>query len=373
MSRLTPYFGIMLALLIGGLAGLLWPQPTTPSPRTSLTLNPPPLTPEVASSSPESIATTTLVRETPKVQTKPQTRGADKTVASPLPVAPSFIPDPAAQQSALEDTALALRKALVNILCYASLGQGLHSISGSGVIIDPKGIILTNAHIAQYFLLKDRGVSCSIRVGSPAMNAYDASPIYLSPLWIRVNAKLLTETLPTGTGEYDFALLAITKSRTPALLPPAFPSIPLARVPVTPGTPVVIASYGAQFLEANQIQAALSPTVVFGSVKEVLTFATSTADALSLGGSAAAQEGSSGGGVADVHGNLIGTITTSTVTGSTDTRSLGAITASYIRSEYAFEMGSSLDFLLAEDLPTAVAEFAKRMPALEASLTAQLP
>ena len=96
------------------------------------------------------------------------------------------------------------------------------------------------------------------------------------------------------------------------------------------GTPVVIASYGAQFLEQSQVQSALFPTVVFGSVKDIFTFATNTIDVLALGGSAAAQEGSSGGGVSDAAGKLVGTITTSTTKGTTDTRSLSAITASYI-------------------------------------------
>ena len=273
----------------------------------------------------------------------------------------------------LDASASILRAALVNIICYAPASSGLHSISGSGVIIDPKGFILTNAHIAQYFLLTDRAVSCTIRSGSPATDKYTAQLIYISPLWLRANATVLTQTLPSGTGEYDFALIAIDKSSTNAPLPASFPSIPLAILPPPSGTPVVIASYGAQFLETNQIQSSLFPTVVFGSVKEVFTFALNTIDVLSLGGSAAAQEGSSGGGVSDASGSLVGTITTSTVEGATATRELDAITASYIRSEYASEMGSALDLLLAESAAAAIADFAPRIPALEAIITVGLP
>ena len=110
--------------------------------------------------------------------------------------------------------------------------------------------------------------------------------------------------------------------------------------PAAPGwhAPVVIASYGAQFLESNQIQSFLFPTIVFGFGKRrVYLRGDPTIDVLTLGGSALAQEGSfSGGGVARAATeNSLVTITTSTTNGSTDTRKLDAITASYIRAEYA--------------------------------------
>jgi hypothetical protein len=289
--------------------------------------------------------------------------------ATPISAPTSLLPS---ESASLDASAVTLRAALVNIICYAPAGSGLRSISGSGVIVDPKGIILTNAHIAQNFLLADRNVSCTIRAGSPAIDTYKASLIYISPAWIQANANILTQTNPSGTGEYDFAFLAITKSATSAALPSSFPFIPLATAPPPTGTPVVIASYGAQFLESNQIQSFLFPTIVFGSVKDVFTFAATTIDVLTLGGSAAAQEGSSGGGVADGNGKLVGTITTSTTNGPTDTRKLDAITASYIRAEYANETGRALDLLLTEATSTSVANFAPQIPALESILTANL-
>ena len=295
--------------------------------------------------------------------------------SAPVPV-PS-IPVPPILSSgniSLDTVASTLRSALVNIICYAPTGSSsLHSISGSGILIDSKGIILTNAHIAQYFLLEDRGVSCIIRSGSPAVTAYKAELIYISPAWIHANASVLSQAQPTGTGEYDFALLAVTKSETSAALPSVFPSISLAQNPPLKGTPVVIASFGAQFLESSQIQSSLFPTIVFGSVKEVYTFDVNTIDILALGGSAAAQEGSSGGGVADASGSLVGTITTSTIEGTTDTRSLDGITASYIRSEYSREMGgASLDSMLAEPTASAIADFATKIPALESIIAVQI-
>jgi len=370
MQRATPYLGIVAALFFSACAVVLF--------NTAMVVYPSVNAPTIASSTP-SIVPVRIVPSAPlpNFGSKSGAPGSSSVSETPIPKAAQPVSASASLVSpgngGLDASATALRGALVNIVCYVPEGSPLHSISGSGVIIDPKGIILTNAHVAQYFLLADRGVSCVIRSGSPAADSYDATLIYISPLWLHTNADVLTQAAPSGTGQYDFALLAITGSATESPLPAQFPSLPLAQVPPVAGTPVVIASYGAQFLETNQIQSALFPTIVFGSVKEVYTFGTNTIDVLALGGSAAAQEGSSGGGIADASGSLVGTITTSTVSGSTDTRSLGAITASYIRGEYASETGRALDILLSEPTTTAVTDFVPKIPTLESIITAQLP
>ena len=366
MQRFAPYIGIIAALAIGVLIAVFSGGTAVvyPPAKTVILDNFP--NSKIEQSTPATTTQTVQVTET--VIKKPIV------AAQAIPITPEQKPIVSVSDTnaSLDISASLLRKALVNIICNAPAGGRTHSISGSGIIIDPKGIILTNAHIGQYFLLADRGVSCVIRSGNPAVDKYNASPIYISPLWLRTNPEVLTKTSPSGTGEYDFALLAISKSATAEPLPSSFPYITLATTPPSAGTPVVIASYGAQFIESSQIASNLFPTIVFGSVKEIFTFAVNTIDVIALGGSAAAQEGSSGGGVADASGNLVGTITTSTVSGATDTRSLNAITASYIRAEYASEMGSALDLLLAESPATAISEFAPQIPALEAIITANL-
>lgn len=378
VERLTPYLGIAAALIVGVVVLYMFGGATTSRiatesvfPTASSTSS------SVSSSSPSSLSPAPLRSEVGNATTSAQARAtpaSDRETTSQIiqsvPVAPPIVSD----QDDLDSSAAALRAALVNIVCYAPAGSGLHSISGSGVFIDQKGIIVTNAHIAQYFLLASRGVSCDIRAGSPAADKYDAALAYIPPEWVSANASVLAQTAPIGTGEYDFAFLAVTKSANSSTLPSSFPHIPLAAsAPSRYGAPVVIASYGAQFLAPGQIQSALFPTIVFGSVKDVFTFASSTVDVLALGGSAAAQEGSSGGGVADASGALTGVITTSTTEGATDTRKLDAITAAYIRAEYARETGHALDALLAKSPSAAIAEFAPRIPALAALITAHLP
>jgi S1-C subfamily serine protease len=267
-----------------------------------------------------------------------------------------------------------LRDALVNIVCYAPFGSRIHSISGSGVFVDPKGIILTNAHIAQHLLLREQGVSCTVRTGAPAIDAYKASLVFISGAWVEENAKLLATSMPVGTGEHDFALLVVTKSASTVgkPLPSEFPFIPLATTFPTAGTPVVIAGYGAQFLVAQQIQFSLYPTVVFGMVKDIFTFGSNTVDVMSLGGSAAAQQGSSGGGVADANGKLIGTIVTSTQEKVTSDRTLDAITASYMRRAYMSEAGEDIDALFSRPIEVSILNFETKKKELEAILRAHL-
>lgn len=372
MNR-TPYLGVIAALALIIFAGAILRDLGS-----SQAFVPP------ASSAPALEVTSPVESGSITASTKevvPATQSTNKKKKA-VPVQNAPVEDPASSpsvapaaptQASYDSSAAALRGALVNILCYAPAGSGLRSISGSGVIVDPKGIILTNAHIGQYFLFANRGVSCTVRTGSPAVDSYKAVPIYISPEWIRKNASAIAQDAPTGTGEYDFAFLAIERSATKAALPSLFPSISLALTPIWPGTPIVIASYGAQFLESSQIQSFLFPTVVFGTVKDIFTFATTTIDVLALGGSPAAQEGSSGGGVASASdGALVGVITTSTVSGATDTRTLSAITASYIRAEYARETGTSLEILLTKPVSEVIADFVPKISPLEAILTANL-
>lgn len=375
MSRLASYLGVIAALIVGAfvidISGSQIPAPFDSNASSTVSVFPATEQKTVEATTSEQVQTTPVSKKksAPPVPAPVVLSPIEEITTSVNSIKTALS---ISENSSLDASASALRSALVNIICYAPAGSRLRSISGSGVIIDEKGIILTNAHIAQNFLLADRNVSCTIRAGSPAVDKYNASLIYIPSAWVQANADILTKSSPSGTGEYDFAFLAISKSITRDELPSSFSFIPLATTPPNTGTPVVIASYGAQFLESSQIQSSLFPTVVFGSVKDVFTFATNTIDVLALGGSAAAQEGSSGGGVANSSEELVGTITTSTTKGATDTRTLDAITASYIRAEYAGETGKALDLLLAEATSTAISNFAPKIPALESILTANL-
>lgn len=392
MQRFAPYLGVVAALALGVFIAVFSNdlptarEPATPANSSTLAVVPDisfpifalPGAPEAAQND-ASIAPTapaTARADTWQVVSSPtpspETSSPQKSpAASAPPIAPA--PQRASPPSgSFNDAAGTLRNALVNILCYAPATLNIHSISGSGVIISPRGYILTNAHVAQYFLLTDRGVSCTVRTGSPAQDAYTADLAFISPAWIRANTSVIKQSAPLGNGEYDYAILAIAGAATSTPLPAAFPYISPATTASRLDAPVVIASYGAQFLSTDKIQSSLYPTIVLGSIQDIFTFGTNTVDELGLGGSAAAQEGSSGGGVASFDGKLAGIITTSTVTGEFASRSLAAITASYIRRAYENETGVTLESLLVSATSTAVASFASDRSALESVLLSMI-
>src|SRR3989344_433294 len=168
--------------------------------------------------------------ETPPLQTVPKsTPPPAKTIPSSLPPQTPKVTLPEASPAPLglgvsASSTTELIGTVVNILCLADTNSKLNSTTGSGVIIDKKGVILTNAHIAQYFLLP-REVACVIRTGSPARATYRAELIYLPPKWIEKNYTNITLEEPTGTGEDDYALLQITGNVSDTtLLPEEFPS-----------------------------------------------------------------------------------------------------------------------------------------------------
>ncbi|MBU0750492.1 serine protease [Patescibacteria group bacterium] len=253
-------------------------------------------------------------------------------------------------KTALTANTVALRGAAVNILCTSKDGS-VRSVSGSGVIIDSRGIILTVAHVAQMYLLANYptpgNVSCIVRTGSPAVSAYTAELVYISSDWITKYPNTLVAAAPTGTGANDFALIAITGSTTNTPLPTDFPAVPLSTETPKAGDAVGVGSYGAQYLTSNEIRTGLYQTLVYGLILKDYTFTTNKVEALSIKAGAAAQPGSSGGGVVNTRGEYTGLITNSSNTGDFSTRELRAITPFHIRNSFKDDMGTELDSYIA--------------------------
>lgn len=283
----------------------------------------------------------------PLVAKQPQIEAQTEVIPSP----PSLIP--------LEELNAKTRLALVNVLCTARWSGPFSPITGSGIIIDPKGVILTNAHVAQYYLLKDYltkdFLDCVIRTGSPASPAYKADLIFISPSWIKNNYKNITSTDPQGTGENDLALLLIKSKIIPTdNLPPVFPFVApdYNEESVSVKTPVLLAGYPAGFLGGIAIQKDLWPVSAGVSILDVFTYSEKPSyniDIFSIGGSVVAQKGSSGGAVvSQKSGKLLGIIVTSTEASDTGGRDLRAITIAHIGRTLSAELGFNLaDFLSA--------------------------
>ncbi len=270
-----------------------------------------------------------------------------------VPRAPSLAPENLNEKT---------RSALVNILCEAS--APLRSTSGSGVIISPRGIILTNAHIAQYFLLEESPfpVSCSIRTGSPATARWRAKLVFIPDVWVDKHGRDILSSRATGTGEHDYALLAVTNSIDDSPLPTSFPFIPMnfQEAASVTGDAVLVAGYPAEFLGGSAARSALHASTVFSTIKQLLTFTESIVDVVSVRGTALAQSGSSGGSFVDLWGSLVGLIVTTTIGDTTDTRDLHAITPAHIDRSVRQNAGISFKTLLDKEKETLVDDFAEK-------------
>ncbi|KKU70611.1 MAG: hypothetical protein UX94_C0003G0005 [Parcubacteria group bacterium GW2011_GWA2_47_21] len=273
-----------------------------------------------------------------------------------------------------------VRAVVVNIICTSKTGGSLAPASGSGVIIDPQGVILTNAHLAEYFLLKDypapNSIECVIRNGSPAYPKFKAELLYTPPKWVTENKKGLLDEKPAGTGEYDYALLRITKSvNENTALPESFPYLEIETGDnyLIRGNGLILAAYPAGFLGGINIQRDLYLSSAPTAIGQLYTFATSTIDIISLGGTIVAQQGSSGGAVALQNGKLVGIIVNTTLGDTTSERDLRALTLNYINRSLKENLELSLrEFLMVNLTKTAKTFNQTIAPILSAELISVL-
>ncbi len=365
--------GALLVALIASIVFLiLHAYPTPAAPDISISTSTPPVTtsePEqsTATTSPSVIpeSTTTVVATTSHKAQKARIQAVKaihiNATTSPNDIVRIEIPYPN-PPLAFEVVNNSARAALVNIYCFTRSEGALKPITGSGIVVDPRGVVLTNAHVAQYVLIaqsRKTDLQCVVRTGAPAVSKWIPVVLYMPPIWIETHAADILKSHALGTGEHDYALLYLISTLDGSPLPASFPYVaPDVREAIAfVDDNVLAASYPVEFEGGSIVQSNLYPVTSITAVRQLLTFSVGKADAISLGGIIGAQSGSSGGGVVNQWNRAVGLITTTSDGATTAERDLHAITTAYINRDLINLTGKGLSGTLAADPKRASEDF----------------
>lgn len=265
-------------------------------------------------------------------------------------------------------------EAIVNIFCTYKTDTYIKTTTGTGFFIDTDGIILTNAHVAQFLLLEglEGDTNCIVRTGNPATPMYEVDLLYIPPAWVREHAKLINDPSPKGTGERDYALLYAVSGLDGTPMPKDFKALPFNTNALTVNvydTEVFATGYPAGALLKNGFNAPLIPRQATTTIGELMTFGSNLVDIFTIRGTSLGEHGSSGGPVVDAQGNAIGIISTRGDDVEFGQGSLRAVSIAYINRTIQEETGFSLVQNLNGNLPLRAQLFKETIvPFLQASL-----
>lgn len=311
-------------------------------------------------------------------------RKVDSLYDETTPIPDILIKNAAFQQAAVVesiDPSLApatAKESLVNIYCSYTSGNYTKTTTGTGFFIDTDGVILTNAHVAQFLLLEGIAgdAQCIIRTGNPATPMYKAELLYISPVWIKENAKLINDSAPKGTGERDYALLYVNEGLNNKPMPSKFAALPFDTSLMKLGAvdnSVFATGYPAESMLEEGIDSPLIPKQATTTISELMTFGSNLVDLFTIHGTSIGEHGSSGGPVVDAEGKAIGIISTKGDDAQFGKGSLRAISLSYIDRSIKEETGFPLVRNLGGDLPYRAALFKKTIiPFLQSALKDEL-
>lgn len=251
--------------------------------------------------------------------------------------------------------------AVVNLICTRN---GELVGSGSGVIVDSRGIILTNAHVGFNFLFDDLHGSgfykCSLRTGTPPYTWYSAKLMHIPKAYIDFTMTRLFAYNDDGVvyGLDDYAFLAITGRTNGTEGLSSYPTlVPQTEELYTVGENVYLAGYPAGLLGGEAILKNLYPVSSPSKIIGIEDIQEETNTVLVFDGSIAGQPGSSGGAVINADGKLIAipTFTDERFVKNTDLNTLNAITVAYINQSLRSDIGLDLFQFINQDNPAEIA------------------
>lgn len=260
-------------------------------------------------------------------------------------------------------TNVTIKDLVVNIVCVQTVGNTINVSTGSGVLVSPKGIVLTNAHVAQFFILEAYNpnlITCSMYKENIPTYGYRGKLLYISPNWVKDNYKTIKTANARGTGEDDYALIAITENTNPIFgLPQSFPSAELRFNDVEIGDDVIVAGYPGGPTSLVEITRAGKLKFADVSILEVFTFGGNNIDIFTTSKSEVGAKGASGGGVfygSNINSNaLVGTIVTTD--GTNGNAKINAITTQYIEEDIENDSGFSLSYYLSGNTAAKIKDF----------------
>lgn len=300
----------------------------------------------------------TPAEETLALDSSDQTDSLLNSLPSRLRSIPDLLQSNAAYQQAAiaaatdtsEPTTTNPLDAIVNIFCTFRSDTYIRTTTGTGFFIDADGVIMTNAHVAQFLLLADAdetgNTECIVRNGNPASPKYTASLLYIPPAWVQANAAALKDAVPMGTGERDYALLYVDAGVNGSALPDIFPALPFSSDLLSTrarNSRVVAAAYPAGDFLRQGSDSDLIPRSAETSISELYTFGSNRADVFSIRGSVVGAEGASGGPILNGDGEVIGMISTRGDDSVDGAGSLRAITLSHVHRTMLEETGFGLE------------------------------